>query len=54
MAQDWVSLLNCEVRKSEDDPYQMAQQGSAIHMWTQSESYSLNKSKVGKRWGKGK
>jgi len=27
MVQDWFSVLKCEVRKREDDPYQMTQQG---------------------------
>lgn len=51
IVQHWVSLLNCEVRKREDDPYQMTQQGGPIHMLTQSESYILNKSKVGEEVG---
>jgi len=52
VVQDRISLLNCDVRKREDDPYQMTQQVGPIHMLTQSESYILNKSKVGKWWGK--
>jgi len=54
MLQDWFSLLNCEVRKREDDPYQMTQQGGPIHMLTQSESYILSKSVGGGGGGKKK